>query len=39
MATVLADFIDDDAGYSAWLRQHPGDYVVNCERPAAGGAR
>ena len=32
MTNVPTEFIDDDAGYLAWLRQHPSGFVVNCER-------
>jgi predicted dithiol-disulfide oxidoreductase (DUF899 family) len=29
---VPTDFVDDDAGYLAWLRKHPAGFVVNCYR-------
>lgn len=29
---TIATFIDDDAGYLAWLTRHPGGYVLNAER-------
>ena len=29
---MTATFADDDAGYEAWLRDHPRGFVVNCER-------
>jgi hypothetical protein len=33
-------FIDDDAGYLAWLAANPAGYVLKCERsPRLGGAR
>ncbi len=29
----MQTFVDDDEGYLAWLRDHPGGYVVNADRP------
>lgn len=29
---MVETFADDDVGYEAWLRAHPGGVVVNCER-------
>ena len=28
----MEQFIDDDAGYRAWLRAHPRGFVVSCHR-------
>jgi hypothetical protein len=28
----MRTFIDDEAGYMAWVKQNPRGYVVNCER-------
>jgi len=34
--TAVASFIEDDAGYLAWLEAHPDGFVLNCEkRPMA----
>lgn len=34
---VVVTFLDDDAGYLAWLATHPGGFVLNSERePRAG---
>lgn len=29
---AVVHFVDDDDGYLEWLRDHPGGFVVNCER-------
>jgi hypothetical protein len=28
---VIIEFLHDDGGYLAWLRDHPNGYVLNCE--------
>jgi len=28
---VIIEFVNDDGGYLAWLRDHPTGYVLNCE--------
>jgi hypothetical protein len=33
MIGVLHQFLDDDAGYLAWLRTHPRGFVLNCGHP------
>jgi|HubBroStandDraft_1064217.scaffolds.fasta_scaffold131268_3 hypothetical protein len=29
---MLQEFLDDDAGYSAWIRANPRGFVINCDR-------
>jgi hypothetical protein len=33
IVTSIATFVDDESGYTAWLRANPSGFVLNCEHP------